>query len=351
MKQNGMKLLLSMAFLAITVMVVMPAAAASSRIEIVDLGTLYASDTFSGGVDVNERGEDVGWSGDGTQLNGFLWTSRDGMISVGSLGGNRTSADGINNHGQVVGLSENGVGHPRAFLWTLADGMRDLGTLGGDWSQAYGINEKGQVVGVSGDSLGQSRAFLWTEADGMVDLGTLGGGESVAYTIGGQGQIVGRSKTAAGDWRAFLWTAQDGMVNLGSLGGGSAAYGVNSRGQVVGESCLSGGFDPAQLECTDGSLAHAFLWTAQDGMVDLGTLGGAWSWAAGINNRGQVSGTSVNASGQPRAFLWTAADGMVNLGTLHGIGQSTGAWINELGQVVGSSGEPGASHAVLWTVH
>jgi uncharacterized membrane protein len=49
---------------------------------------------------------------------------------------------------------------------------------------------------------------------------------------------------------------------------------------------------------------HAFLW--EDGkMTDLGTLpGGDETLANGINTRGQVVGVSV-LSGDARAVLWT----------------------------------------------
>ena len=71
------------------------------------------------------------------------------------------------------------------MLSGLLLGMQDLGTLGGDSSQAYGINDNGQVVGVSTLADGvTSHAFLWTEDTGMVDLGDTG--RKLLHSLGNQ---------------------------------------------------------------------------------------------------------------------------------------------------------------------
>ena len=83
------------------------------------------------------------------------------MINLGSLGGNYSNADGINNSGQIVGASKTLTGDTHAFLYDNGN-WTDLGTLGGSWSRAYDINSNGQIVGLSTTSTGETHAVLWT---------------------------------------------------------------------------------------------------------------------------------------------------------------------------------------------
>jgi len=200
----------------------------------------------------------------------------------------------INNAGQMVGESLNGnYVNPttmRATVFSLAGDPIDLGTLGGTKASAAGINEDGDIVGGADNASGQSHAFLYKDGV-MQDLGTLGGTTSNANAINNNGEIVGRSLLANGAIRGFLYK-EGVMYDLGTLGGAaSVAFDINDKGEVVGFARVANG------------QAHAFLYK-EGVMHDLGTLGGIDSRAYGINNRGDIIGQYTNADGSVHAFIY-----------------------------------------------
>src|SRR6478736_863101 len=107
----------------------------------------------------------------------------------------------------------------------------------------------------------------------------------------------------------------------------SAGQALNEQGTVVGYSHSQ--VSPSLIS------QHAFRWKASTGMVDLGTLGGSYSSAFSLNNRGQVVGLADDATGSTRPFIWDASSGMVDLG-LPGSGLAYVYGINDSGVVVGS---------------
>jgi probable HAF family extracellular repeat protein len=130
---------------------------------LVDLGTPSGAVVSVTGI--NNSAQVVGGFG-----RAFIWSRAGGPIDLGALPGTNpnTIAYGVNNNGQVVGSSVrqvagNFVGS--AFIWTNTLGMIDLNTLVNDptWvlTSADAINNNGQIAGI-GTHNGQSTIFLLT---------------------------------------------------------------------------------------------------------------------------------------------------------------------------------------------
>jgi probable HAF family extracellular repeat protein len=246
------------------------------------------------------------------------------MQDLGTLGGNcaGTTNGGINDNGWIIGQSTTSAtpnpitGAPPwdPFLWRKGIGMTDLGSFGGAWGEAYGLNERGQIFGVSsiasdpgacngfpdnGDY--NCHPFLWEQGKKLRDLSTtsIGGSPQAVQSINSKGEMVGVGVFKDAPYPdAFIWR-HGVMTDLGHLRGcGSIAHAINSPGQVVGfvGPCNS---NPRYIE--------AFLWE-NGSIVDLNKLIPRDSrlhlvTADDINDRGEIDGTGVPPGVSPQKSL------------------------------------------------
>jgi probable HAF family extracellular repeat protein len=291
---------------------------------ITDLGALPSGGYESFATAVNSRGQVVGealntvpddfsMAGPGFQTfqtRAFLWQNGT-MQDLGTLGtGPDAVAQFINERGQVVGWSYTSSAPntscpfflPLAlgsFIWDEKNGMRDLGSLGGTCAVATGVNDQGIVIGDNVDDNMIERGFLW---DGSIkDLGgTLGGNQTTAEAINQAGQVVGIG-TLAGDllFHTTLWKHIGEITDLGTVDQDPCSFptSINARTQIVGASLPDCAFDNSR----------AFLWQ-KGSMFDLNALipPGAslhLQWARDINDRGEIAGFGVDASGNEHAYL------------------------------------------------
>lgn len=223
-----------------------------------------------------------------------------------------SSASGINNNLQVVGSMNTATGM-HAYRHDPGGKPVLLEMPSGDTgSEALAINQSGKSVGWSSGSSG-IRAVIWNSAGEAQILPELPGSKSCrAVAINDSGEVVGVCDTASG-LRAVLWTGDSDKtaLDLGTLSGDSwsEASGINNEGDIVGTSGQTGGKH------------HAVLWPKGSAIEDLGTLTGQTSSKAlAINNKGEVVGISEYNNGrhvsEERAFIWTEQRGMEDLNDL-----------------------------------
>jgi probable HAF family extracellular repeat protein len=348
--------------------------------EAIDLGTLGGS--FTSATDISDDGLVVGSSerADGV-VHSFVW--EDGVmheLPSGDPAGWPPFSQGaavLGKHGPIVGFRQE---RSAVLVWndftsdpvTLPTGsftinvdlnINEKGTIVGGFSSdrpswsivwrdgvaetlggldpssvstmARDVNKDDQVVGssqayVRGFRHGQTHPFIWE--NGVIrDLGLVGFfdcgdgvhqdcGSGFAIDINDHGVAVGTSTSSDGRLHAFRW--ENGAMQ--DLGIGSA-YAVNEHGQILGT-----------FESIGGGLG---LW--EDGSVRaLGTLGGAFSSATVLNERGEVAGWSQTGDGVQHAMLWSA-------GVMHDLGPGFAVALNKNGDVVAQTVDF-PRRAVLW---
>ena len=308
------------------------------------------------------------------------------VVTIPGLGGPNNIAFGVNIRGQAAGQADTETPDPNGedfcgstalglthsgntcvpFLWhngamvALPRLRNSAGTEGSNGS-ALQINDFSMVAGTAENAEVDStcpgasvspqtiefkpviwtKFFPWSPMHAQ-ELPTVDGDpDGIAYAVNDLGQAVGATGNCGpfnvleqnnlAPLHAVLWR-NGNAIDLGNLGGdgrfaGIYATGLNNEGQVVGTSDTTG----------DASF-HAFLWQ-QGHITDLGTVpGDAYSSATAIGNNGMVLGVSISASFSPRAMLWrdgTATD----MNTL--VPQDTALYlesacsINDKGEIIG----------------
>jgi len=307
-----------------------------------DLGVL-PGDGSSVGFAINDAGHAAGSSGQGNSggtNHAFIWVN--GVMSqLPGLGGPNAAGVSINGSDVVAGWATNPALESRAVQW--AGGIvSDLGALPGtNQSAATGINSSGQIVGYSWvtGTTNMTQGWIWQNGV-MTPLGLLPGGTFVIPTaINDGGTVVGWGDSNLG---TVSWTWQNGTMTPvpDPVSGAMAALAINSAGLLAGYAVnLNGEFAflftpgaPAVFRAL-GQLpgdvtgigqgvsasgwvvgmsigpapgrTHAFIWQPNL-MTDLGTLGGDFAEAKGINSGGQIIGHSTNSFGKGRATIWVA---------------------------------------------
>ncbi|HYO46819.1 MAG TPA: hypothetical protein VEY33_09050 [Gemmatimonadota bacterium] len=278
------------------------------------------------------------------------------MIRIGALPEHSQSdAIGLNENGEVVGVSFAGDGSVRAFHWTGATGMTDLGD-----GVANDLSDFGDIVGGS-----DGRAVLWEPVGNAWSLVELPPFEepvrSGRYNDGARaidpfGQIVAGSSSpdlgrrldgtprvgaipvvwrrVSGGWQVVGLPTTDGT---GPGTGTGIANAVNSAGIAVG---LSPAFLP--------DIPRAVIWRPGPSGYAVEILppaSAAESWALAISEDGRVAGFLREPDGRSVGVVWTpTASGW----RVDSIGPDEATGLNNVGLVVGEASEIGPIIQEAW---
>ena len=301
------------------------------------------------------------------------WNQRLHGAVIACLGVTLISFGGLT-HAQSRERGQNGA---QNVQYTIQD-LGIVGTNPTQPGQPFVISNGGWVSGGAGVGAAE-HAVLWHGRE-MTDIGNPGlGGNSIAFGVNEWGFAAGEAENTSSDLSTtedfcgfqamgysssptpcvpFIWK-QKKMVALKTLGGANGvANQINIWGAIAGyaENTKQ---DPA---CT-APQSYEFkpaVWFGNS-IQPLPTMGGdAEGVAFSINNVGQVVGSSGSCGpfnpiwlfylSPVHALLWQNGRA-TDLGSLGGVTNNMAHGINNLGQVVGGSDVRGdeTTHAFLWT--
>jgi probable HAF family extracellular repeat protein len=272
-------------------------------------GPAYASAIGADGSIVGQADR-----GDGSgAVVGYRYTAVGGRVQVCET---ECSIWDVNGHEQAVGLM---LDPKNALAWQafVSDphagqepraGVRLLGTLGGARSSASGINDLGVVVGNAqlADSAQNDigHAFTWDASNGMRDLNALAGASGAGWVLKAASDVSATALTGYGTFqghtRPFVFDLTTSTVRgLGLPPDAPNAYGwaLDVQGDVVGWSAR------------DDRLNEAFVYSANFGLRRLSDfVDPALAWdlqqAIGLNDRGVIVGWGYHG-GVARGFKLT----------------------------------------------
>jgi probable HAF family extracellular repeat protein len=351
-----MRKLFSIVFSAVLLLIVSGQGTWAQHVKVYDLGH-YPGGTWAEMHAINDLGVAVGIgdvppSGYTHQIGVPLFGPHAGQwFDLGTFGGEDTTGwiwegGGITDTGMIVGSAGTKEGTTRAFVWTPTLGAKvDLGTLPGDaGSAAIAVNELGTlVVGLSYNELVEGTPVVWTPEvvwkqgrpttawkihklpkGGLEQPGQVWEGVTLIYWgawgVNDRGQIIGDAWNCCGAELAVIWNPiQDGkgwgiqqLPHQSSLPivvdhKYTEALAINNQGDIVGNVNVGDDWSTSPPAFWKLETPGAHRWK----LIELTTLSGTpegWNWALDINDLGDIVGASNDADGNWLATRWMTRD-------------------------------------------
>ncbi|GBC92768.1 hypothetical protein HRbin15_01245 [bacterium HR15] len=237
---------------------------------------------------------------------------------------------GISPDGRVVV----GVGSRGACRWTAETGTQFIVNLPlSGSSEARSVSADGSVVvgtvNIYDNGYYRERGFVWRNGE-VTLLNFPVSTQTRAYDVSADGSIVVGGAVLL-SWsgqpvrHAFRWTAETGMQDLGPIGY-ARAIAANGRVIVAGSGrWIDGvGYQDIGIEGVDTSadgsviISYRVYWTESGGTQGIGGGGDVYGiYAYGLSGDGRVVVGGAMRNAQDFAFRWTPETGMVDLNIIY----------------------------------
>ncbi len=310
-----------------------------------DLGTLGGQ--FSVARRININGDVAGLSTTATGAMHAFLVRHGTMIDLGPALGNTVSQPPVFlNDAATVAWTGPVEGGNHAFVWRKGV-VTDLGTLGGPTSGVGGLNQSGEVTGLSTTDSGVQTAFTWNGST-LTPIGDSVGGLAIQSVngINGRGWVIGETITGGGGPRAQLAWVWDGtgftVIRPANDSNGfpgdstTLAVTITDPGEVVGNA------NEPSPQGVPWEFSHG-IFTHLNPALKRGEL------VTDANNDGVVVGSTPVPVFSTHGIVFDHGNiwDLGSLGSSFG-GRSNATAVNAFGDVVGSSVRGNNQDAVVW---
>jgi hypothetical protein len=326
----------SLAFLAGSLIAVLPASAASYSFQTINNP---GDPNFNQLLGVNNSGTIVGYFGDGTVApnKGYSLVPPGSFTNENFPGSTQTQVIGINNNASpvTVGFWVDGIGNNFGFVdqGNSFTSVKDPNTPGSapSLNQLLGINDHNVAAGFYTNAAGVNQGYLYNISTGTFSpvLGP-NGASTVATGINNGGLVSGFYTDAAGNTHGFLDMGNTFHSYDDPNGGATNTMflGLNNNGEAVGS------YTGANGE-TDGFvynfLSNTWMTVDDPNASPTAAFGVTGTTINGINDQGELvgfysDGTNVDgfvASTPEPASLALMSAGLVGVGLLFRRGRTS----------------------------
>ncbi|MFD1610770.1 PEPxxWA-CTERM sorting domain-containing protein [Sphingomonas tabacisoli] len=286
------------------------------------------------GFGINNHGDVVGGSGDGSTYQAYLRTAAGSYQALGGFGGTRSTATAIAENGIIAGQARTGAtGATSIPFIRFGEGpLTPIALPAGESAVATGVNAAGIVAGRFNTRDANNRimtqGFRWSQAQGLEVLSSAAGVSSLAINgLNDAGVAVGTALGRAAS--PFRWEADGSVTLLERLSGVPNDFYNDGYANAISDSGLTAGSVSASGIGSDGGFVDTNLfaiWGSDGKLLRTAAIDTYFGGdLTAINVFGDAVGSVAHTVFDPvtgigtdegHAVLWLADKGPVDLGQL-----------------------------------